>query len=375
MNGIVILGSGFAALTAVMRLRKEGVRARITVVSPRDALHYIPSSIWIPAGKRKGPDLKLPLAAFFRKHDVHFLQASVTGLDAASKVVRTDKGDVAYDKLLIATGARFIRKLPGIEHAFVPCEGIDVAEKISARLAGMTGGSIAVGFAANPNEQSAVRGGPMFEYLFIIDTLLRQQGRRDKFKLTFFNPSDRPGARLGPKAVDALLAEMGRRDIATHLGHKMVRFEADKVVTEGGEIPADLILFMPGITGLAWLAESGLPLSPGGMVKADETCRVDGHADIWAAGDVGSFPGPDWMPKQAHQADLQADAAARNIAGVLNGSKADHRFKSELICIVDMLDKASVVYRTEARNIITPKSIVFHWLKRAFEGYYLRHFR
>jgi len=28
------------------------------------------------------------------------------------------------------------------------------------------------------------------------------------------------------------------------------------------------------------------------------------------AGDSGSFPGPDWMPKQAHMADLQADSIA-----------------------------------------------------------------
>ena len=375
MNGIVILGSGFAALTAVKRLRKEGVRARITVVSPRDALHYIPSSIWIPAGKRKASDLLISLSGFFRKHDVHFLKASVMGLDSASKTVRTDAGDVSYDKLLIATGGRFIRKLPGIENALVPCEGIDVAEQISAKLKSMESGSIAFGFAANPNEQGAVRGGPIFEYLFIIDTLLRRQGRRDRFKLTFFSPAERPGNRLGDKAVDALLAEMGRRAIATHLGRKLVRFDQDKVVTEGGEVPADMIVFMPGITGSAWLAQSDLPLSPGGMVKADKTCRVEGHADTWVAGDAGSFPGPDWMPKQAHQADLQADAAARNIAGALRGGKNDHAFKSELICIVDMLDRASVVYRSERRNFMTPKSIVFHWLKRAFESYYLRHFR
>jgi hypothetical protein len=115
----------------------------------------------------------------------------------------------------------------------------------------MQGGTIAVGFAGNPNEPTAVRGGPMFEFLFGIDTQLRREGRRERFELVFFNPSKEPGARLGAKAVQHLLAEMARR-ITTHLGHKMVRFEADKVVTEGGEFAADLILFMPGMTGNAW---------------------------------------------------------------------------------------------------------------------------
>ena len=113
------------------------------------------------------------------------------------------------------------------------------------------GGTIAVGFAGNPNEPSAMRGGPMFEFLFGIDPLLRREGRRDRFKLVFFSPAEEPGQRLGPRAV-GLLGEMARRDIRTHLGHKLVRFEADKVVTEGGEFAADLILFMPGMTGNAW---------------------------------------------------------------------------------------------------------------------------
>ena len=45
----------------------------------------------------------------------------------------------------------------------------------------MQGGTIACGFAGNPNEPSAVRGGPMFEFLFGIDEQLRREGRRDKF--------------------------------------------------------------------------------------------------------------------------------------------------------------------------------------------------
>ena len=168
---------------------------------------------------------------------------------------------------------------------------------------------------------------------------------------------------------------MARRGIETKLGHKMVRFEADKVVTEGGEFAADLILFMPGLTGPAWLAEADLPLSPGGMIAADEKCRVKDRPGVWVVGDSGSFPGPDWLPKQAHQADLQAKAAAENIAAVLKGGAPTVDFKPELICIVDMLDTAMLVYRSEKRGFLGPKMKVFHWLKRYFESHYLRVYR
>ncbi len=375
MTTITILGSGFAALTAARELRRNGVTAEITMISPRDELHYLPSVIWIPTHLRKGSDLKIPLAHFFAEQKVSFVQASVTGLAEGGRVVLTDKGEHRNDHLIIATGGRFIRKLPGIEHALVPCEGIAVGEEIERRLDALAGGTIAIGFATNPAEQGAMRGGPMFEFLFIIDTLLRRQGRRDKFEIVFFNPAERPGARLGPKAVDGLLAEMAKRGIRTHLGHKMVRFEERKVVTEGGEIDADLILFMPGLTGPAWMANADLPSSPGGMIVADTKCRVEGRPNTWVVGDAGSFPGPDWMPKQAHQADLQSKAAAANIASVTAGREPTTDFKAELICIVDTLDAGMLVFRNEKFNFVGPKMKVFHWLKRFFEGYYLRTFR
>ncbi len=374
MINITVLGSGFGALTAVRELRKQKVDAEITVISPRDELHYLPSTIWLPAKLRVGEKLKIPLAHFFAKNKVKFIKESVTSVTDGGRTVVTDGGTYQNDHLIIATGGRFIKKLPGIENALTPCEGISVGEEFARRLESMDGGTIAFGFASNPNEQSAVRGGPMFEFLFITDTLLRKQGRRDKFKLVFFNPSNRPGQRLGDKAVDALLKEMKKRGVETHLGSKMVRFEADKVVTEGGEFDADLIMFMPGMTGPAWLQGTDLPTSPGGMIQANEKCQVVDRQNVWVVGDSGSYPGPEWMPKQAHQADLQAIAAARNIASVLKGGKATVDFKPELICIVDTLDSGMLIYRSKTRNILLPKLKFFHWLKRYFEGHYLRVF-
>jgi hypothetical protein len=123
---------------------------------------------------------------------VRHVAAEVTGLQDGGRTVLTSAGALPNDALLIATGGRFIKKLPGIEHAITPCEGIAAAEQIRDRLRALQGGTIAVGFAANPQEPQAVRGGPMFEFLFGIDTQLRREGRRDRFELVFFNPSPSP---------------------------------------------------------------------------------------------------------------------------------------------------------------------------------------
>lgn len=377
---IVILGAGFAALTAVRELRKRSPRARITLVAPKAQFVYLPSLIWIPSGLRQGTDLILPLERFFRDQNVEFVAARVTGLQEGGRIVLTDAAEPAHrslqnDALLIATGGRFIKKLPGIEHALTLCEGVASAEAIRDRVDAMQSGRIALGFGGNPNEPAAMRGGPMFELLFGLDTHLRQSGRRERIELTFFNAAAEPGKRLGEKAVTGLLAEMARRRIDTHLGHKPLGFSEKGVDTEGGHINADLILFMPGLTGPAWAADSGLPLSPGGFFKADAHCRVEGTDKVFVAGDAGSFPGPDWLPKQAHMADLQARAAAENLLLALAGKPPTATPKVELICIVDTMDKGILVYRDLKRSLLLPSSRLFHWAKRYFEGQYLRHYR
>src|SRR5690606_8926800 len=228
---ITVLGAGFAGLSTVRALRRRDPRVEITLVAPRAELHYLAGIIWIPSGLRSREQLVVPLAPFFERMRVQFRAAEVTGLRDGGRVVKTSAGDLANDALVIATGGRFIKKLPGIEHAITPCEGIAAAERIRDRVREMQGGTIAVGFGGNPNEPTAVRGGPMFEFLFGLDTQLRKEGRRERFELVFFNPSIEPGKRLGSKAVRHLLDEMARRGIRTHLGHKPQRFEIDKVVT------------------------------------------------------------------------------------------------------------------------------------------------
>jgi sulfide:quinone oxidoreductase len=375
MKQITVIGTGFAALTAVRTLRARGAAAEITVIGKKPEFIYLPSLIWVPSGLRRGEDLRVPLDNFFRRHRVRFHAGEVTGLKDGGRTVLTDSGEVANDGLLIASGGRFIKKLPGIEHAITPCEGIAAAEAIRERLKAMTGGTIAVGFGGNPNEPSAMRGGPMFEFLFGLHRQLEREGRRDKFRLVFFNPMKEPGKRLGDKAVKGLLSAMTQRGIETHLGQKLTGFAPDRVMTEGGDVPADLILFMPGMTGNQWFDNTDLPRSPGGLLKADALCRVEGADKVYVAGDSGSFPGPDWMPKQAHMADLQARAAAENLLAELDGRQPAETFKVELMCIVDTLDSGMLVWRNPQRSLMLPPLVPMHWAKRAFEWWYLRGIR
>lgn len=372
---MTVIGAGFGALTAIRKLRALDAKLQIDVIAPKPEFVFLPGTIWIPTRLRQPDDLLVDLERFFQRMRVRFHAGRVTGLADKGRTVITDSGEIANDGLIIACGGRFIKKLPGIEHAITPCEGIPAALKIRDRLEEMKGGTIAFGFSGNPKEPTAMRGGPMFEFMFGIDRYLRKQGRRDDFKLVFFTPAEKPGQRLGPKAVDGLLSMMKKRGIETRLGAKMKGFTAGSVITEEAEFDADLIIFMPGMTGNKWFANTDLPRSDGGMLPANRYCQVEGQDKVYVAGDSGSFPGPEWLPKQAHMADLQAEAAAVNLLAEMDGKPVSQTFKAELLCIIDSYDKGSIVFRTERRNLVTPASRLFHWSKRLFEWSYLRKYR
>ena len=375
MKRVVIVGSGFGGLAAARALREKGPKeTEILLVSPKPELLYYPGLIWIPTGLRSPSDLRIPLENFFRTHRIRHIPETVTGVEEKGRVLVTDKGRHENDALLIATGSASLKKLPGIEHSRSICQGIEDALAIRERLESLDSGTIALGFAGHPQEPSAVRGGPVFELLFGLDTWLRKTGRRSKIALTFFSPAAEPGNRLGPKAVKNLLAEMARRNIPTHLGSKLKSFSPEGVATEAEQFPADLIIFTPGLRGPDWLSGTALPLSSGGFIRAERTCQVEGWPGTFVAGDCGAYPGPDWMPKQGHSADLQAETAAHNIQAFLEGRQGTREFRVELVCVVDSIDSGTLVYRTPTRNLLL-KSSLFHTAKSFFERRYLSRYR
>ena len=373
---IVIIGSGFAGLTAVKTIRKYHQDIDIVLISPQAQLNYLPSLIWIPSGKVNRMDIEISLENFFIRHQVEHIADEVIGLEGEQQTtILTKSGQkIQADVVIIGSGGRFIKKLPGIEHSITPCEGVDAAYQIKEKLTNLNHGVIAIGFSGNPKEPSAMRGGPMFEFLFGIDQQLRQEKRRENFELVFFTPATRPGARLGEKAVNGILSQMKKCDIKMYLGHKIKSFEKNKVITEGGEFDTDMILFMPGMTGNIWFDNTQLNRSEGGLLQADKFCQTN-KTSVFVAGDSGSFPGPEWMPKQAHMADLQAEAAAKNALLALKGNAPIHTFDIELICIVDSLNKGMLVKRDEKGMFALPPMRSFHYIKKLFAWWYLRQYR
>ena len=369
----LVLGGGFAGLEAAIQLRRLGLE--VTLVSDRSFLFVYPTSIWVATGETTFGDVCLDLVDLARRHGFRFRQGRVESISGARRSAVVDGETLTADHLVIAFGGHRLEP-KGVEHTVSiggdPQSAVRTHEALEARVS-KGQGRIAMGFGGNPKDTSAVRGGPVFELMFNVDTMLRKRGLRDRFELTFFAPMPSPGERMGKKAVGALMGMFERLGVATRFGTKIAAFEKGGVLfDDGSRLESDLVVFLPGGAGHPVVKESDLPLNEAGFVRIDEECAVPGFPGVWAIGDAAALQGPDWRAKQGHLAEVMARIAAANIAAVVAGRADRKSYLPELsiTCLLDMGNGAAYVHRDRATEKMVPLPVVGHWLKKGWGAYY-----
>jgi len=365
MEKVLVLGGGFAGVEAAIYLRKQELE--VTLVSDRDFFYIYPTSIWIPTGEVTKEDVSVPLD-----------ELAFAALDAKAKHVTLQSGRVLdeYEYIVVALGQEKI-KLKGIENTLSICgrpeEATALYEKLDA-LVQKGSGKIAMGFGGNPKDSSAVRGGPAFEVLFNVDTYLKSKGIRDNFELTFFAPMEKPGQKMGDKALVMMDKMFKMTNINKKVGVKITAFEEDGISFEDStKLESDLTMFISAGTGHSIIAESGLPLSDAGFVVTNEYNEIEGFEGIYAIGDSVSLMGPEWRAKQGHVAEVMARNVAYNIFQHMQNidSKQSYMEHLNILCVMDTGNGAAFVYRDNKGGKMIPMPLVGHWMKKGW-GWYCR---
>jgi len=94
-----------------------------------------------------------------------------------------------------------------------------------------------------------------------------------------------------------------------------------------GPLAADEILWTTQAAPARWLAKAGLPLDARGFLRVDQTLRVVGRDDVFAAGDTIAFSGRE-LPKSGVYAVRAGPALAENIRRTLTG-RSLRRFRPQ----------------------------------------------
>jgi sulfide:quinone oxidoreductase len=377
MQKVLVLGGGFAGVEAAIYLKKQELD--VTLVSDRDYFYIYPTSIWIPTGEVTREDVSVPLDKLAMKHGFELIVDPVTQLDAARKKVILKSGRTleGYTYMVVALGQDKIQH-KGMEHTLSICGKPEEATALYERLDTLIQkgeGKIAMGFGGNPKDTSAVRGGPAFEVLFNVDTYLKKKGVRDNFELTFFAPMEKPGQKMGEKALVMMDKMFKMTNINKKIGSKITSFEKDGICFEDEtKLESDLTMFISAGTGHHILKESGLPLSDANYIVTNEYNEIEGFEGIYAIGDSASLMGPEWRAKQGHVAEVMAKNVAYNIMNRIQNidSKQSYMEHLNILCVMDTGNGAAFVYRSEKGGKMIPMPIVGHWMKKMW-GWYCRY--
>lgn len=101
---VVILGGGFGGLAAAHVLGRKPVR--VTMVDRRNHHVFQPLLYQVATAGLSAPDIAAPIRRIVQRYaNVDVLLAEARGVDLAARTVRLADGEIAYDSLIVATGA------------------------------------------------------------------------------------------------------------------------------------------------------------------------------------------------------------------------------------------------------------------------------
>lgn len=380
MKSVLILGGGFAGLEAAIFLRKAAYD--VTLVSDRNYLYVYPTSIWIPTREIDFSDACIDLDKLKDIHGFNLIIDSVEKIDvkSGSYTLKSKKILSNFSHVILAMGSSKI-KHDGLENTLSICgapeQSLLIRDKIDA-LIKKGSGKIYFGFGNNPNDTSAVRGGPTFELLFNVHNMLKKKGIRDNFELTFFAPMPDPGKKMGPKALKTLNIFLKKLNIKQHIGKNIKRFEEDGIIFEDdSKLESDFTIFTPAGDGHDLVRNSDLPTNEAGFITIDDFCQVrlqdsNESSNIYAIGDIAALDGAPWRAKQGHVAEVMARNVAFNIMQKDNNKEGfkGYREHINILCVMDTGDGASLIYRDDSKDFIIPLPVVGHWLKKGWGIYY-----
>jgi len=305
---VVIVGAGFGGLETTYRL--AGAPVEITLIDRRNHHLFQPLLYQVATASLATSEIAWPIRYLLRdRKEVTTLFANVNGVDAAGKRVLIEDGSsIAYDTLVLATGAR---------HAYF---GHDEWEPFAPGLKTLEDATtlrrrILVAFERAERETDPARRAALLTFVVIgagptgveiagtiadmaRDTLPRDFRHIDtrKARVVLIEAGNRVLAGFPDDLAAYAQRSLEQLGVEVMLGEAVTECSADGVVYGGKTLAARTLIWAAGVRASRAAEWLNAAADRAGRLKVEPDLTVSGHPEIFAVGDTTTIAGPDGNP-------------------------------------------------------------------------------
>lgn len=337
---VVIVGAGFGGLACARALRHAPVR--LTLIDRRNYHLFQPLLYQVATAALSPGDIAMPVRSVLRDQaNATVVFDEVEGVDTDAREVCTRGGRIAFDYLVLATGAShsYFGRDEWAEHA-PGLKRVEDAVRMRSRVLAAFERAEA---CADPVQREAlltfliVGGGPTGVELAGAIAELARLGMEKEFRN--FDPAQarvilvQAAPRLLPSFPEDLSQEAKRAlealGVQVMVGSRVQHIDAEGITLDGRRIAARSVFWAAGVVAspaARWLdaaADAAM------RVRVDEDLRVPGHPGVFAVGDTAASLG--WagqpVPGLAPAAKQGGLHVARVIAASVQGDRPPRSFR------------------------------------------------
>ena len=309
---IVVVGAGMAGVQTAVALRDQGYEGEVLLLGaePHQPYDRPPLSKDVLLGKAEHSRFDID----FPGRGIELLLGRrATGLDTGRRVLDTDGGELGYDRLVLATGARPVA-LPG--------------QSARTHLLRTHDDAVALKGALRPGARIVIVGAGW------IGAEAATVARRLGCEVTVVEAAPVPLAGALPAGItEGMRSWYAEAGVELRTGAAVggivdgdVRLEGDPgatvLLTDGTELGADAVVVGIGARpDTGWLDGSGIVLDDRGAVAADDRLRTSADG-VLAVGDCASFPSARYRTRlMVHHWDNAVQGARVAAANALGGEQ------------------------------------------------------
>ena len=329
---VVIVGGGFGGLLAARTVARNPVQ--VTLIDRQNFHTFQPLLYQVATAGLSPGEIAAPIRWILRRRrNVEVLMSEVQDFDLSRKVVKLPDGEVAYDYLIVASGASHAYFGHDEWEPFAPgLKTIEDALEIRRRV--LLAFELAERQAADGKEQVqlnfvVVGGGPTGVELAGTLAEIARRALANEFRSIDPRKTRIVLLEGGPRILPAYPEDLSR-SAEEQLQRLGVEVHTSALVTEiaPGAVqmgktrwPAAVILWAAGVAASPLGKKLGAPVDRAGRVLVNPDLSLPGHPEVFVIGDLAALKDENgkWLPGVAPVAMQEGKATAHNIAAELRG--------------------------------------------------------